>query len=389
MVVKNRRPLHIYQTEEYSLASQEPRPGDTCPFGDGRATTQLAWNQISTNGGTQMRAELNQDTIADYADTMRRADSYAPFPPITVFYDGESYWLADGFHRHAAAFQAFGPDCLIPIDLHSGVRRDAILHAAGANAKHGLQRKNADKQRAVDTILQDEEWSQWSDNEIARRCAVSVPFVSKRRSLLTINSDATTTRTYRTKHGTIATMQIIRIGKEAASQEPQLPAPQRALTFDETIAVIWRGIQHHAPQTNAERLAWLRTTPVQTFKEMLQPDVMLIDENFINACDIVASELRSNIAHTERAKAHPETVTFRSRTFSQATGPAEETPWGALQRAARLLTLTKDLLTQTAPHVTVHNTTYGATLTAWLEQLNTIIAELESVGTQHTIDHPT
>ncbi|MGI8406505.1 MAG: streptomycin biosynthesis regulator, partial [Thermomicrobiales bacterium] len=46
---------------------------------------------------------MNADIVADYADAMR---SGATFPPITVFHDGQTHWLADGFHRVAAAEQA-------------------------------------------------------------------------------------------------------------------------------------------------------------------------------------------------------------------------------------------------------------------------------------------
>jgi hypothetical protein len=42
-----------------------------------------------------------------------------------------------------------------------------------------LRRTNADKRKAVKTLLEDEEWSKWSDREIARQCEVSHPFVSK------------------------------------------------------------------------------------------------------------------------------------------------------------------------------------------------------------------
>ena len=50
------------------------------------------------------------------------------------------------------------------------------------------------------------ECSRWSDNEIAKRCHVSQPFVLKlRASLITVISEANdedSERTYTTKHGT-------------------------------------------------------------------------------------------------------------------------------------------------------------------------------------------
>lgn len=100
--------------------------------------------------------------------------------PVTVFYDGSEYWLADGFHRAAASEGCQRTE--IQADVRPGSRRDACLAAAGANATHGLRRSNADKRRAVVLLLQDEEWSQWSDREIARRCGVSHTFVSNLRA---------------------------------------------------------------------------------------------------------------------------------------------------------------------------------------------------------------
>ena len=49
-------------------------------------------------------------------------------------------WLADGHYRVKAARAALssreGPRTL-PAEVHAGTKRDAILYAAGANAKHG------------------------------------------------------------------------------------------------------------------------------------------------------------------------------------------------------------------------------------------------------------
>ena len=42
------------------------------------------------------RAEFRDDWVGEYALDMENG---AAFPPIVVFFDGTSYWLADGFHR--------------------------------------------------------------------------------------------------------------------------------------------------------------------------------------------------------------------------------------------------------------------------------------------------
>jgi hypothetical protein len=73
------------------------------------------------------------------------------------------------------------------VNIYEGTQRDAILHAVGANANHGLRRTNADKIKAVLTLLKDSEWRQWSDTEIAKKCRVSQPFVSNKRKELTNN----------------------------------------------------------------------------------------------------------------------------------------------------------------------------------------------------------
>ncbi|EDM70689.1 probable streptomycin biosynthesis operon possible regulatory protein [Roseobacter sp. AzwK-3b] len=134
-------------------------------------------SKIRTDGGTQSRAEMNEDTVAEYAEAL--ADPDTVFPPIVVYYDGKDYWLADGFHR-VEAWKRVGRK-EVPADVRQGDRRRAILHSCGANSTHGLRRTNADKRRAVMTLLEDGEWSQWSDREIARQCGVSPPTVAKYR----------------------------------------------------------------------------------------------------------------------------------------------------------------------------------------------------------------
>lgn len=160
---------------------------------------------IRIDGGTQSRALLQDSVIEEYAAAIKEG---VEFPPVVLFYDGADHWLADGFHR-VRAFLAAGL-ASIPADVRQGTRRDAILYSVGANEAHGLRRTNDDKRRAVLTLLNDGEWAKWSDGEIARRCFVSQPFVSKLRpATQNVMSD----RTYTTKHGTVATMNTAAIGK--------------------------------------------------------------------------------------------------------------------------------------------------------------------------------
>ena len=139
----------------------------------------LQVDAIRIDGGTQSRAGTNGVTVYEYANAMREGEL---FPPIVVFHDGEHYWLADGFHRLAATKEAGFKE--IVCEVQQGTQRDAVLYSVAANSTHGLRRTNADKRRAVETLLKDEEWGKWSDREIARKCGVSQPFVGNIRQTI-------------------------------------------------------------------------------------------------------------------------------------------------------------------------------------------------------------
>jgi hypothetical protein len=131
---------------------------------------------IRLDGGTQARERLNDDAVGEYAAFIEAGHA---FPPVTIINDGHTMWLADGFHRVAAAAQA-GQDRILA-NVIAGTMLDAILTAAGSNAEHGVRRTNADKQRAVAMVLSLPGYSERSDREIARLCAVTHPFVASCR----------------------------------------------------------------------------------------------------------------------------------------------------------------------------------------------------------------
>lgn len=129
--------------------------------------------EIRIDGGTQARAKMSDVTIQDYADAMKDG---AIFPPVTVFFDGSEYWLADGFNRYYAHKLISRQH--IDIDIKQGTRLDAKLYAVGANSSHGQRRTNEDKRNAVLMVLSEPDWKGWSAREVAKHCAVSHWFVN-------------------------------------------------------------------------------------------------------------------------------------------------------------------------------------------------------------------
>lgn len=165
-------------------------------------------DMIRTDGGTQPRAQLDLFTVHEYADALKNGEQ---FPPVVLFFDGNTHWLADGFHRLEAHKLIDRP--AIAAEIRPGTVRDAVLYSVGANAAHGLRRTNADKRQAVMTMLNDPEWAQWSDREIARMCNVSHEYVrSLRPVVMTVNVDSDK-RIYNTRWGTPSTMNTASIGR--------------------------------------------------------------------------------------------------------------------------------------------------------------------------------
>lgn len=123
---------------------------------------------IIIDKGTQSRAQISEDTVSEYAEAMHDGSQ---FPPVTVFFDGVDYYLADGFHRLLAVKRLAKTS--ITANVESGTLRDAILFSLSANNDHGLRRSNADKRKCVETLLDDFEWQAMSTREIASRCRVS------------------------------------------------------------------------------------------------------------------------------------------------------------------------------------------------------------------------
>ncbi len=162
---------------------------------------------------TQPRVDLDQDVISEYAELLREG---VKFPPVTVFFDSTKYYLVDGHHRYHAHKLAGFAD--IESTIINGTYRDAVLYAVGANDDHGIRRTNADKRKAVNTLLEDLEWMEWTDSEIARKCKVSRTFVTKVKESLT--ATPALERKY-IKDGVEKTMDVSNIVKLKPAPKPE------------------------------------------------------------------------------------------------------------------------------------------------------------------------
>lgn len=144
----------------------------------------LKIDDICRDGGTQPRAAIDYTAVQDYADAMRNG---AKFPPVVVFFDGVTYWLADGFHRVEAALMEGRSE--IAADVRQGTQQDAQWYSLGANKTNGIRRTHSDKQRAVRAALLHEKSCGLSDSVIARHVGVDSQTVANWRHKLESSSE--------------------------------------------------------------------------------------------------------------------------------------------------------------------------------------------------------
>ena len=119
----------------------------------------------------QTRAGTDAETINNYAEAM--ADG-AHFPDVTVFTDGERYWLADGFHRVMAAKQ--NGKATIPADVRKGTADDAVVFGGTANNKQGKRPTMADVQHFLSMVWDRREaifGGTPTGGNLAEKCGVS------------------------------------------------------------------------------------------------------------------------------------------------------------------------------------------------------------------------
>jgi ParB/Sulfiredoxin domain len=166
-----------------------------------------------TDRATQSRVKMRDDRITEYTESIERgADLFEKVAdPVRLFHDGMTYRIADGWHRISAAIRVGWTQ--VPAVVTAGGKDDAIYVAVAANAKHGIQRTNEDKRRAVLLALQHPKLRRLSDRGLARHVDVTHPFVALQRKALSDREQA-------------------RGGNVTTPTRPRRPAGGRTITRD-------------------------------------------------------------------------------------------------------------------------------------------------------------
>ena len=178
-------------------------------------TEKIYPEYIHLDGGTQPRSRIDPEVCDDYAERMKAG---VEFPPLDVYFDGQEYWLADGFHRLKASVFA-RPGEPMECNVYQGTLEDAQWHSYGVNKTHGLRRSNRDKEQAVRAALKHPNGVKKSDNQIAKHVGVDHKTVGKYRAELQASREIPKIHTRTATRGTSTYLQdTTNVGKGMAKR---------------------------------------------------------------------------------------------------------------------------------------------------------------------------
>jgi hypothetical protein len=119
----------------------------------------LKLDEITLIEGNHAREKINHKQVSQYASLMKDG---VIFPPVIVF--GEENILGDGWHRFFA--HRLNKKTEIMAEKKDGGAREARLYSYQAN-NHGLPPTQKERIVNAQYLLDDPEWSSWSDAKIA------------------------------------------------------------------------------------------------------------------------------------------------------------------------------------------------------------------------------
>jgi len=164
------------------------------------------------DGQTQHRMAVNPAIVAEYAALMRAG---VEFPPVRLWWDGESYWLADGFQRVAAA-KSVGLTQLAA-EIRLGTLREAQWDSYAANGAHGVRRTPEETQRVIRLALRHPNGAAMSNVQIAKHLHIPEATLRRWRNKVSSPRDEDTARLV-TRGGTTYRLQTARIGRNGGTR---------------------------------------------------------------------------------------------------------------------------------------------------------------------------
>lgn len=198
--------------------------------------------KIRLDGDTQPRKEVHEHHVANITEMLLNGGKVKEDP--TVFFDGKSYWLADGCHRFHAHKRAGYTEMRCNVIL--GTKRDAWIHSRGVNGDHGMPRTSEELRATIASCLNDVELCEKSDKQIAEICKCAPMTVGRVRKALELDRPSKVV----TKSG--KTMETSNIGRKSnvkPTPEPETPE----YTADDRISELATEHQHALDEVNKLR----------------------------------------------------------------------------------------------------------------------------------------
>jgi hypothetical protein len=161
----------------------------------------VALFKVQIDRSTQARDRKDDERVKALLEVLEDGKEFKD--DLELYDDGFVYWVGDGFHR-LDAYQLKGREKAWAL-VREGSHRDAMIHAAGANAEHGLPRKRKDIDRAIRLLLEDKEIGKLSDRAVAALARCTDKTVAARRRELGLNGGD---RAYTDRHGNESVMDI-------------------------------------------------------------------------------------------------------------------------------------------------------------------------------------
>ena len=197
----------------------------------------------------QIRDGNDEETILQYMEVLDQ------LPPIDVFETLGGLYVADGFHRLAAAIRSGRRT--IPANIHQGTYDEAAVFAATANARNGQRLTKDERDRGIRRLKQIHD--DWSHERISQEMGVSRSTVT---NLLRVDE-------YRRSHHTEAVRQLpdasiveVLNAKEDDRQPLTEAAVDRGWGRDATRQAVRNLEDDRVPEEHKERLRAGEADPV-------------------------------------------------------------------------------------------------------------------------------